>query len=140
MRPLLVTLATFIAVASLTPALANEAYLGTIYVTDAGSGTTAVHNLTAADGGAFLIASRSKLSIQPSANAFVCIDSKPAGVPTCDSTRGTRIDANTLFPTSCSSASSVALPDGGVTSCLVSCVPVSGASVTCPVWSRIGDE
>lgn len=141
MRHLVAVLCAVAAFAALQPALANEQYLGTVIVQDAGTGANAVHNLVPADGGAFLIAPRAKLSIQPSANAYVCVDSKSGTTPTCDATRGPRVDANTLFPTSCSSSSAVTMADGGAfTSCLVSCVPVSGAAVNCGVWQRIGDE
>jgi hypothetical protein len=96
--------------------------------------------------------------VQPSANAYVCIDAldkQDAGLllsdagldqwvqyrrPSCTSANGVRIDANTLFPTSCGSAVAVAMPDGGQTSCTVACVPVSGASAACSVWSRRGNE
>lgn len=120
------------------PAQAGEKYLGTIVVTDAG----AVHNLFPTDGGAFYIAPNSLITVQPSANAYVCVDElTSAKAPTCSTTLGVLVASGTAFPSSCASATSVQVADGGfVQSCTVTCVPASGASVSCPVWSRTGKE
>lgn len=136
------TLAVVSAVAAVVllmrPAMAAEKYLGTVFVTDAG----AVHNLFPTDGGAFYIAPNSLITVQPSANAYVCVDElTSAKAPTCSSTLGVLVSSGTAFPSSCASGTGVLMADGGyVTSCIVSCIPSSGASVNCPVWQRKGNE
>lgn len=149
--------AVVVALAYVGSAEAGESYLGLVYNADAGTGVSVPSNLTTAT--PFVVAPRSKLSIQPSANAYVCVDSLDkldAGlllsdgglnqwvqyrVPTCTSTTGVRVDSNVLFPTSCGASKNPIMPDGGgVGSCTVACVPVSGSTVSCPVWQRIGDE
>jgi hypothetical protein len=156
MRKLLVA-GVVLALVYVVPAEAGESYLGQVFNADAGTGVSVVSNLTTAT--PFVVAPRSKVTVQPSANAFVCVDSLAkldAGVllsdggvnfwaqyrvPTCTSTTGVRIDSNVAFPTSCSSSPNPLMPDGGgVNSCTISCVPVSGSTVTCTVWQRIGDE
>lgn len=157
MRKLILGGAVVVALAYVLPAEAGESYLGQIYNADAGSGTTVVSNLTTLT--PFVIAPRSKVTVQPNANAYVCVDNltkldagvllsdgglnywQQLKVPTCTSTTGVRVDSNVAFPTSCSSTPNPVMPDaGGVGSCTVSCVPVSGSTVTCTVWNRIGDE
>lgn len=120
------------------PAQAAEKYVGTIVVTDAG----AVHNLLPLDGGAFAIAPNSLVTIQPSANAYVCVDELTSTkAPTCSSSLGVLVSSGTAFPSSCASGTGVLMADGGyVTSCIVTCIPASGASVNCPVWVRKGNE
>lgn len=158
MRHFLPLIAFSLAVAALVlvpqEAAAGESYLGTVVNTDAGTG---VSNLTTA--APFIAAPGNLLTVQPSANAYVCINATttldaglllPDGglnqwvqyrVPTCTSAIGVRIDANVAFPTSCGGGAQVALTDGGTgTRCVVSCLPVSGASVSCPTWLRLGDE
>lgn len=135
---------------------ANEAFLGNVIVTDAGTGLTAVNNLTTAT--PFRIDPLTLVTVQPNVAAYVCVDqilNIDAGsllsdggagpwsqyrIPVCNlpdgGAAGMRVEANTAFPSSCQSAAALAMPDGGFTSCAVSCVPVSGVSVTCPVWKR----
>lgn len=117
---------------------AAERYLGTIVVTDGGT----VHNLFPLDGGAFFINPNELITIQPNANAYVCVgELTSTKAPTCSATLGVRVDANVAFPSSCPSGTAVLMADGGfVNSCVVACLPVSGATVNCPVWSRKGNE
>jgi hypothetical protein len=137
-RILALCLAVFAASALVGPARAAEKYVGTIVVTDAG----AVHNLFPTDGGAFYIAPNSLITVQPSVNAYICVDELTAAkAPTCSTTVGVLVPSGTAFPSSCASATAVQVADGGfVQSCTVTCLPASGASVNCPVWVRKGNE
>ena len=138
------------------PARAAEAYLGVVTNADAGTGTAVPSNLTTAV--PFIIPPATLLTIQPSVAAYVCVDVRggyDAGtvtadggagpwvqyvVPSCSSTTGVKVAADTAFPSSCAPANRFAMPDGGISSCSVACVPVSGVSASCPVWSRSGRE
>ena len=134
-----VLVAAFVAALMLIPsAEAAESYLGTVYSYDGG----AVHNLFPTDGGAFFIPSKALVTIQPNANAYVCVDElTTAKAPTCSSVLGVKVSADTAFPSSCKSAQPVVMADGGtVTGCVVTCAPVSGSSVNCTVWQRTGNE
>lgn len=140
MRHALAVLVGFaVALGLATPAAAGESYLGTIIVTDAG----VVSNWFPTDGGAFYIAPQSLITIQPNANAYVCVDALTSTkAPTCSATIGVRIDANVAFPTSCqSSTGAVLMADGGtVSGCTVAVLPVTGATVNATVWQRRGNE
>ena len=135
---------------------AAEVYLGTVANADAGTGVNVPSNLTTAT--PFTIPPNSLITVQPSAAAYVCVDfasQYDAGstlvdggpgpwsqylVPSCSSTLGVKVAADTAFPSACAPARALQMPDGGVVSCAVSCVPVTGASVSCPVWTRSGKE
>jgi hypothetical protein len=128
-------------------ARAEETYVGSIIVTDGGSGANAVHNLLPSDGGAFYLAPNSLLTVQPNAAACVCVDQLAVSgafrMPTCACTgagKGVKLAADTAFPTSCAPGTNVMMPDGGQRACTVACVPASGASVTCDVYYRRGND
>lgn len=136
----LVIAGAVLALSYASPAEGAESYLGTLYVTDAGF----VHNQWPTDGGQFAIAPSSLLTIQPSANAYVCVDQKAAGTnsPSCTSSNGVLVSSGTAFPTSCAPPTNYQLPDAGLVSgvCLAMCAPASGTSVNCVVWQRKGNE
>lgn len=140
MRHALAVLVGFaVALGLATPAAAGESYLGTITVADGGVNS----NWTLLDGGAFYIAPQTLVTIQPSANAYVCVDAlSSTRAPNCSATIGVRIDANVAFPTSCQSTTGqVLMPDAGlVQGCTIAVQPVTGASVTATVWQRRGNE
>lgn len=137
-------------------AQAAEKHLGTIVNIDAGSGLGAVNNLNTVQ--PFRINPLVLITIQPDVAAYVCVDqilNIDAGsilsdggagpwsqlrIPVCQlpdgGSKGVRVEANSAFPSSCQSAGALVMPDGGFTSCAVSCVPITGTSVTCPVWQR----
>lgn len=151
-----VIVAFALAVLLVPPAWAAESYLGTVTNIDAGTGTSTPSNLTTVT--PFTIQPLALLTVQPDVAAYICVEALGArdagGVnpgdggsewrqytpPTCSSTIGIYWDANKAFPTSCGNARPVAMPDGGITSCVVTCVPVSGTSVNCKVASRRGNE
>lgn len=116
---------------------AAEKYLGSIIVTDAGTS----HNYLPLDGGAFGIPGLTLLTVQPNAAAYVCVNAlTTAGVPTCSSSVGVKVAADTAFPTSCPVSRQILMADGGfVSGCVVTVAPVSGTSVTSPVWQRQAD-
>lgn len=135
----LVLFAALCAVPLLVPkADAAEKYLGTLFVTDAG----AVHNYFPTDGGAFGIPGQTLLTVQPDVAAYVCVNefgTTPA-IPICTAARGVRVEANVGFPTSCPNSRQILMADGGyVNGCVVGVRPVTGTTVTAPVWSRQAD-
>ena len=135
---------------------AFEYSLGIIVVTDAGSGLSAVNNLTTAN--PFRINPLTVITVQPSVESWVCVDTRlnidagsvlsDGGVGPWSQYRvspcrlpdggafGVLVPANVGFPTSCGKADGVVLVDGGFTSCTVACVPASVASGTCLVSQR----
>lgn len=144
-----------------TEALAYELPLGIIVVTDAGAtsanqGLNSTSNLTTAT--PFRIDALVPITVQPSVAAYVCVETVAnydAGIllsdggtaswtqykaPSCrqadGGSFGVRVEANVAFPSSCGESRLLAMPDGGFSSCVVSCVPVSGTSVSCPVSRR----
>lgn len=120
------------------PVEAAEKYLGTVIVTDAGLSS----NLLPTDGGSFAITPLSLITIQPNAAAYICVDElTSARAPTCSSSIGIKVAADTAFPSSCKPTQPVFMADGGtVTGCVVVIQPVSGASVSASVWERKGNE
>lgn len=118
---------------------AAEKYLGTVIVTDAGMS----NNYLPMDGGAFNIPGLTLLTVQPNAAAYVCVNEFAAtGLPTCSATNpaGVKVTADQALPTSCPVARQILMADGGyVTGCVVVVMPVSGTSVSAPVWSREGN-
>ena len=120
------------------PAGAAESYLGTIVVTDAG----VVHNLLPLDGGAFAIPAMAKITVQPNAAAYLCVEQlTTTKAPTCSAVLGVKVAADVAFPTSCGPAHySLQADAGSVLGCVVAVMPVSGTSVTATVLSRKGDE
>lgn len=140
MRHALAVLVGFaVALGLATPAAAGESFLGQITVADAGVNS----NWTLVDGGAFYVAPQSLITVQPNANAYVCIDTLTATrAPTCTAITGVRVDANVAFPTSCQSTTGqVLMPDAGlVQGCTIAILPVTGATVSASVWQRRGNE
>jgi len=145
----------FVALLSV-PAEAAEKALGTIVNIDGGASFGAVSNLTTIT--PFTIGPTSLITVQPNAAAYICVDEfaqYDAGtslsdggvgpwvqyrVPYCNSTIGQKVAADTAWPSSCAPANVYRMPDGGITSCAVACVPVSGSSVSCLVQERRGNE
>ncbi len=142
---------SFIVIAK--PAWANEVPTGVIIVADAGTGANAVSNLTTAT--PFRIPPLSRITVQPSIAAYVCVDDirwQDAGtalsdggtswaklrMPYCDRSFGTGVLVPDLvaFPSSCQSAQNLVLPDGGFSSCSVTCVSADAGPVSCAVWVR----
>lgn len=116
------------------PAQAAEVYRGTIVVTDAGTS----HNLLPLDGGSFAIPNYSRITVQPTAAAYVCVEElTDAGAPFCSATKGVKVAQDEKFPSSCQAQHYSLMADGGlVTGCVVTIMPVSGTSVSAPVWTR----
>ncbi len=142
MRRFLVLTLCLLGVVSLSllvrPAFANEVKLGTIYVTDAGLSS----NLLPMDGGAFAIQGLTLLTVQPDANAYVCVNAVTStNRPTCSSDLGVTVASGVGFPTSCPPSAKFIMADAGIVSgCVVVVQPVSGASVAAKVFSRLGNE
>lgn len=136
-----------------TTASAHDRYLGTITVWDGGYAA----NMSLMDAG-FLIGQGAKLSIQPSKDTCVCVDSHTmtSGVLSCNCTTGVLVPAGAFFQTSCSPTGkkfyiteSVLLSDGGTAandaglfgpSCSVACVALDAGTSTCTVFERLGTE
>ncbi len=134
------------------PAEANEVPFGTIVTADGGTAQYATSNLNTAT--PFRIPALSRITIQPNAAAYICVDDvrkydagstlSDGGVgpwsqyvsPYCSSAVGVKVAADTAFPSSCQSAINLAMPDGGFSSCTVSAVPVTGTALTTAVWVR----
>lgn len=140
------------------PALAGEAWLGTISF-DGGSGNWSVmsgDNLETIDGGAFILQEQTKVSVQCSADSYVCMDRR-----TCTAAAGVKVTADTLFLTStraaravsgttqsdggCHPGPCIALGDGGTNgttrmSATISATPVTVGATQCKVFSRSGNE
>ena len=139
MKNALVVIAVGVVVALALRVEAAEDYLGTIFTTDAGF----THNLFPTDGGAFAITPTALVTIQPTAAAYVCVDtiSQPTHAPACTAANSVQVAANAAFPSSCKTAQNVLMADGGmVTGCIIQCGPVSGTSVNCAVFQRKGNE
>ena len=160
MRPFLKSICV-VALSAAVVFVAREAQgfeyaLGKIIVTDAGSGLSAVNNLTTAT--PFRINPLTLITVQPSVAAYVCVDTRlniDAGSLLSDGGQGpwsqqrispcrqsdggsfgVLVAAGAAFPSSCGKADPLVMPDGGFTSCTVGCVPSSGVSVTCEVSQR----
>lgn len=122
-----------------TAAWAGEVLLGTLKVTDGGT----VANRTT--GTPFLVPSNALLSIQCNEDSYVLTDA--AGV---DAGTGIKLSAGMLLPTSVNSSKTLtgyaSNPDGGAavavtyTGGWVASAPASGATSTCRVFSRSGQE
>lgn len=156
MRALL-TLSVVAALALGASALGGENYLGTVRANDGGTGSTAAWNFIALDSG-FFVPPSSKISVQPDGGAYVCLDTHAtnAGTVTCNGTNGVLVPGGALFQTSCGQMTvrpyvteNVLLGDGGISAtstrmsiqtCTVACVPASGTTVSCAVFSRSGTE
>lgn len=117
----------------------GEVYIGTITSYDGG----VTSNRYLSDGG-FGIGYPMRVSLQCSADCYICTDRDRAS---CDATRGVKVLAETLFPTSVDNSSNAlapTLPDGGFTVIgggLISVVPAtSSAAMTCDVFGRSGRE
>ncbi len=141
---------------------AFELPLGVIVVTDAGAtgatqGLNVTSNLTTAT--PFRIPPLAVITVQPDVAAYVCVEliaNLDAGIlqsdggisawvqykaPSCrqmdGGSFGVSVAAGTAFPSSCGESRYLVMPDGGgYFGCVVSCVPVSGTSVSCPVSQR----
>lgn len=116
------------------PAQAAESYRGTIVVTDGGSS----HNLLPMDGGSFALPNYSRITVQPTAACYVCVEQlTDAGAPICNSAIGVKLAADEKFPSSCKAAHDSLMADGGLVSgCVVIVTSISGAAVSAPVWTR----
>lgn len=120
-------------VAGAGTAFAGEKFLGTIFVLDAGS----VHSAFAEDGGGFNMHPRTKITVQCDANTYVCVDRLA-----CTAATGVKVTIDQAFPTTTEGPQTVVNSvDAGVTrTSVVSVIPVTGATSTCRIWSRVGDE
>jgi hypothetical protein len=144
----------FTAVVLLAPALAfaGEVLLGTLIVSDGGTvsnrttGWTAYACPSNTTGGCFVVQPLSKVSIQCNQAAYVITDLAGA-----DAGTGVRLDADQFFQTSVNTNKTLTghayNSDGGTaghavtyTGGWVAAAPQSGASLSCRVWSRKGDE
>lgn len=138
-------------------ARAFELPLGVVINIDAGAGLNPPSNLTTIT--PFRIDALVPITVQPTAAAYVCVETVAnwdAGTllsdggccsswtqyktPSCrqldGGSFGVRVEANVAFPSSCGESRVLAMADGGFSSCVVSCVPVSGSSVSCYVSRR----
>lgn len=135
---------------------AFELPLGVVSNTDAGTGINAPSNLTTRV--PFRIDALVPITVQPDVAAYICVETVTgydAGlllsdggvdrwtqfkVPACrlgdGGAFGVRVEAWTAFPSSCGESRGLLMTDGGFASCVVGCVPVSGASVNCSVSRR----
>lgn len=115
------------------PALAGEAYIGDI-VSAAGADTT--NGSTAAP---FVVPTGSKVTINCSAAANVCVDTTTA-CTTTGAGKGVPVAASSNFPTSVRPQPSSA-PTITVSGKMSSIIRIVGAAaVTCSVWVRQGNE
>ena len=131
-------------------AWAGEVWKGS-FVTGAAA---SADNLEPVDGGGFVLPARAKISVQCSVDSYVCVDRRA-----CTAAAGTKVLADTLFPTStneqvvfkgtgggpCTVGPCMALADGGTIlttsmSATVSAIPVTSGAATCKVFSRFGNE
>lgn len=120
-------------------AWAGEVLLGTLKVTDGGT----VANRTTQT--PFLVPANALLSIQCDVDSYVMTD-----VANCDAGTCVKLGAGMLLPTSVNSSKTLtgyaSNPDGGAalavtyTGGWVASAPASGATSTCRVFSRTGQE
>ena len=127
------TLALLAALVSL-PALAGEMYLGAI-VSTAGADTT---NATGSTATPFIIPEGSKLTLNCTAAANVCVDTASACTAVGGANPGVPVAATTNFPTAVDQIQRVKVTVGTKNSSVVRIF--GAAAVTCYVWARHGNE
>ena len=114
------------------PAFAGEMYMGAI-VSAAGADTT-----NASTAAPFLIPEGSKLTLNCTAAANICVDTTTACTAVGGANPGVPVAASTNFPTSVDQIQRVKVTVATKTSSVVRIV--GAGAVTCYLWARHGNE